>query len=320
MKLLNNKRQPLFNRSVMAYYPPGSTFKVINGLIGMQEGVLKPEYTYPCSMGYTIGRGVKCHNHWSPLNMVDAVQTSCNAYFCYVLRNILDNRKYGSVKKGMEQWTEYVRSFGFGRKLNSDFTNELNGNVPTAEFYNNRYRGSWNSLTVISLAIGQGELGCTPLQMANMAATIANRGHYYIPHVVKRVHNRDSIDRRFYEPHNTKVESQYFEPIVEGMYRAVNKPGGTAQNARVDGLEICGKTGTAQNPHGADHSTFMSFAPRNNPKIAISVYIENGRFGATIASPIASLITELYLTDTIKRPALVDYVKNMQINYPNYDR
>lgn len=320
MKLLNNKRQPLFNRAVMAYYPPGSTFKVVNGLIGMQEGVLQPEYTYPCNMGYTIGRGVKCHNHWSPLNLVDAVQTSCNAYFCYVLRNILDNRKYGSVKKGMAQWTEYVRSFGFGRKLNSDFTNELNGNVPTTEFYNDRYRGSWNSLTVISLAIGQGELGCTPLQMANMAATIANRGHYHIPHVVKRIHDRDSIDRRFYEPHYTKVKSQYFDPIVEGMYRAVNKPGGTAQNARVEGLEICGKTGTAQNPHGADHSTFMSFAPRNNPKIAISVYIENGRFGATIASPIASLITELYLTDTIKRPALIEYIKNMQINYPNYDR
>lgn len=320
MKLLNNKRHPLFNRAVMAKYPPGSTFKLVNGLIGMQEGVLRPEQLYPCHMGYTVGRGVKCHAHGSPLNMVEAVQTSCNAYFCFVFRNIVDNRKYGSVKKGFDVWAEYVRSFGYGRSLHSDFAGELNGYVPTSEFYNKRYRGSWNSLTTISLSIGQGELGCTPLQMANLAATVANRGYYYTPHVVKRIHDRDSIDRRFYERHTTMVDPKYFDPVVEGMWRAVNRDGGSGRIAQVEGLDICGKTGTAQNPHGADHSTFLCFAPRENPKIAVSVYVENGRFGATIAAPIASLIVEQYLTDTITRPALVDYVKNMQIYYPAYGK
>lgn len=318
MKLLGNKRQPLFNRAVMAGYPPGSTFKLVNGLIGQQEGVLQPEYTYPCHMGYTIGKGVKCHNHWSPLPLTDAVQTSCNAYFCYVFRNIIDNRKYSGVKEGLMVWEEYVRSMGFGRKLDTDFRGELNGKLPTSEYYNKKYNGSWNSLTVISLSIGQGEILCTPLQMANLAATVANRGHYYIPHVVKKIEGRDSIDRRFYEPHKTMVESKYYDPIVEGMYKAVNVPGGTAGRARVDGLDICGKTGTAQNPHGRDHSTFLCFAPRNNPKIAVSVYIENGGFGATVAVPIASLIVEQYLTDTVKRHDLVEYVKGQQIAYPHY--
>lgn len=320
MKLLNNKRKPLFNRAVMSGYPPGSTFKLVNGLIGLQEGVLQSNYLYPCSMGYNIGRGVKCHAHPSPIDLTSAVQMSCNAYFCYVFRNVIDNRKYGGVKNGFQVWNDYVHSFGYGQKLNSDFTGELNGNVPSVKFYNDRYRGSWNSLTVVSLSIGQGELGCTPLQMANLVATVANRGYYYIPHVVNKIAGRDSLDRRFYERHTTMVDSKHFDPIVEGMYRAVHNPGGTARVAYVEGLEICGKTGTAQNPHGADHSTFMCFAPRENPKIAVSVYIEHGRFGATIAAPIASLITELYLTDTIKRQNLVDHVKNMEISYPYYAR
>ena len=318
MKLLRDPRRPLYNRAVMSPYPPGSTFKVINGLIGLQEGVLTPGTTYPCHMGYTVGRGVKCHNHSSPLDLTGAVQNSCNAYFCYVLRNVVDNRKYGGIKNGFDVWADYVRSFGYGRKLGSDFLDERGGNVPSAEYYNKKYRGSWNSLTIISLSIGQGELGATPLQMANLAATVANRGHFRIPHVVKRIHDRDSIDARFYEEHYTKVDPKHFDPVVEGMWRAVHQPGGTAGIARVEGLDICGKTGTAQNPHGADHSTFMCFAPRNNPRIAVSVYVENGRFGATIAAPIASLITEQYLTDTITRPQLVDYVKNMQIAYPAY--
>ncbi len=320
MKLLNDKRRPLFNRAVMASYPPGSTFKLLNGLIGLEEGVLTPGQMYPCYGGYTIGRGVKCHNHWSPLDLRGAVQTSCNAYFCFVFRNIIDNRRYGDVKDGFEVWSDYVRSFGYGRKLDSDFKGELNGNVPTTAYYNRIYRERWNSLTVLSLSIGQGELGATPLQMANMSAIVANRGYYYPPHVVSRVYDRDSIEARFYQRHYTKVSPEHFDPIVEGMYRAVNVPGGTAGIAMVKGLDICGKTGTAQNPHGADHSTFMCFAPRNNPRIAVSVYVENGRFGATIAAPIASLITEQYLTDTIKRPDLVQYVKNMHISYPNYAR
>lgn len=319
MKLLNDPRRPLYNRAVMSPYPPGSTFKVLQGLIGLQEGVLVPEQTYPCHGGYPYGRGMKCHAHSSPRDLMGAIQTSCNAYFCYVFRNIIENKKYKNIEEGFDVWADYVRSFGYGRKLGSDFNGELNGNVPTSAFYDKVYRGRWNGLTVISLSIGQGEMGCTPLQMANMVATIANRGYYRIPHVVKRIHDRDSIDPRFYEKHYTKVNPRHFEPIVEGMYMAVNE-GGTGYVAMVPGLDICGKTGTAQNPHGRDNSTFFCFAPRNNPKIAVSVYIENGGFGATVAAPIASLLTEYYLTDTIKRPDLVERIKTMQIAYPYYEK
>ncbi len=318
MKMLYDKRKPLFNRAVMAYYPPGSTFKVINGLLGMQYGVVKPSDTYVCHGRYPIGRGVGCHNHTPVLDMAGATQHSCNAYFCYVYRDILDNGPKGNLRDNYEYWRKGVESFGFGRKLNSDFMGELGGIVRTADYFDRVYRKSWNSLTLISMSIGQGELGVTPLQMANLAATVANRGFYYIPHVIKEIEGQDSIDRRFYEKHMTVVDPKHFDCIVEGMYNGVHQPGGTGQVANVPGLAICGKTGTAQNPQGADHSTFMSFAPRNNPKIAVSVYIEHGRFGATAAAPIASLLIEKYLTDTITRPYLVDRVENMVINYPMY--
>lgn len=317
-KMSNDKTRPLFNRAVMANYPPGSTFKIVNGLIGMQEGIASYTDTHPCSGGYTIGRGVKCHNHWSPLNMIDATQTSCNAYFCYVFRDIIDNRKYKNIQEGFDVWHDYVQSFGFGRKLGSDFMGELSGNVPTAAYYDKRYAKRWNSLTVVSLSIGQGELGITPLQMANLSAIVANRGHYFVPHVVKKIEGQEGIDPKFTEKHFTKVDPKHFAPIVEGMYKAVNVPGGTASVAKIPGIDVCGKTGTAQNPQGADHSVFICFAPRENPKIAIAVYIEHGRFGATTAAPIASLLVEKYLTDTIKRPDLVERIKGMAINYPTY--
>lgn len=318
-KLVFDNRLPLFNRAVSARYPPGSTFKTVNGLIGMQLGVATKEDTHYCPGGYPIGRGVGCHPHYSPLDMAGATANSCNAYFCYVFRDILDRTRVAPTQAERYRiWQEYVNSFGFGRKLDSDFIGENSGLVPSAEFYNKKYRNSWNSLTVISLAIGQDALGCTPLQMANLAATIANRGYYYIPHVVKKIDGRDSIDRRFCEKQYTKVDPKHFESIVEGMYQAVNVAG-TGGIARVDGLDICGKTGTSQNQQGPDHSAFMSFAPRNNPKIALFVYVEHGRNGSTVSAPISSLLTEQYLTDTIKRPALVEYVKQMQINYPMYD-
>ncbi|MBO5464270.1 MAG: penicillin-binding protein 2 [Alistipes sp.] len=320
MKMLGNKRKPLFNRAVSAKYPPGSTFKLVQGLIGLQEGVLTPDRAYPCHGGYHVGRiSQKCHAHYSPLDLRNAVAHSCNAYFCYVFRDIIENRKYGSVKEGLDVWAEYVRSFGYGRKLDSDFIDEGSGYVPTRKLYDRNYNGSWNGLTVLSLSIGQGELGCTPLQMANLAATVANRGYYYIPHIVKAIEGRDSLDRRFYEKQYTKVDPKHFEPIAEGMWRGVNIPGGgTSNRAMIVGQDVCGKTGTAQNPHGRDHSTFLSFAPKDNPKIAISVYVEFGGFGATIALPIASLIEEMYLTDTIKRPELVEYVKNIPYNPRHY--
>ncbi len=319
-EMVRNKRRPMFNRAVRAKYPPGSTFKLVQGLIGLQEGVLKPSDRHICNQGYSAGRlKMRCHAHPSPLDLRFAVSTSCNAYFCYVFRDILDNPKYGSVKEGFDVWRKYVESFGFGRKLGSDFLGEGNGYVPDRAYYDRVYRGSWNSLTVLSLSIGQGELGCTPLQMANLAAIIANRGYYYIPHIVKKIEGQDSLDRRFYERHYTMVEPKYFEPIVEGMWRGVHVDG-TSRMARLDGWDVCGKTGTAQNPHGRDHSTFLSFAPKDNPKIAISVYVENGGFGVTTALPIASLLEEYYLTDTVKRPQLVEYIKNMKIYYPAYDR
>ena len=320
MKMLRNKRNPMFNRAVKGKYPPGSTFKLVQALIGLQEGVLHPSDRYPCRMGYTVGRlHVGCHAHESPADLRFAIATSCNAYFCYVFRDILENRKYGGVKNGYDVWKEYVESFGFGRKLGSDFLDEGNGYVPDRAYYDRIHNGYWKSLTVLSLSIGQGELGCTPLQMANLAAIVANRGYYYIPHIVRSVDGRDSLDRRFYERYYTKVDAKHFEPIVEGMWQGVNV-GGTSTAARLEGYDVCGKTGTAQNPRGKDHSTFLSFAPKDNPKIAISVYVENGGFGATVALPIASLLEELYLTDTIRRPELVKRIKDMKIYYPAYDR
>ena len=318
MKMLNDPKKPMFNRAVQSRYPPGSTFKLVQGLIGLQEGVLTPANAYPCHNGYSYGsKRMGCHPHASPLDLRNAVAQSCNAYFCYVFRNIIENRKFKDVKEGLDIWVEYVKSFGFGRKLDSDFLDEETGYVPTSERYNRVYRGSWNGHTVISLSIGQGELGCTPLQMANLAAIVANRGFYYIPHIVKAIEGQDSIDRRFYEKQYTKVDSKHFEPIIEGMWKGANVPGaGTSYRAYLPGWDVCGKTGTAQNPIGRDHSTFLSFAPKDNPKIAISVYVEHGGFGATAALPIASLLEELYLTDTITRPQLVEQIKNLPYALP----
>lgn len=319
MRMLRNKRRPLFNRAVKAKYPPGSTFKVVQGLIGLQEGVLRPSDLHECHRGYQVGRQrMACHSHASPLDLRFAVATSCNAYFCYVFRDILDNPRYEGVQEGFDVWKEYVHSFGFGRKLGSDFLDEGNGYVPDRAFYDRRYR-RWNSLTLLSLSIGQGELGCTPLQLANLAAIVANRGYYYIPHIVRAIEGRDSLDARFYQRHYTMVDPKHFEPIVDGMWRGVNVAG-TSTDAYLEGWDVCGKTGTAQNPHGKDHSTFLSFAPRNNPRIAISVYVENGGFGASAALPIASLLEEFYLTDSIRRPELFQRIKNMNIYYPSYDR
>ncbi|MBQ8366999.1 MAG: penicillin-binding protein 2 [Alistipes sp.] len=317
--MLHDQRQPQFNRAVKAKYPPGSTFKLVQGLIGLQEGTLRPGDRYPCNNGYTYGtRKMGCHPHKSPLDLRDAVAQSCNAYFCYVFKDMITNAKYGNVKEGVRVWNDYVYSFGFGRRLGTDLYGEGAGYVPTPEYYDRGYNGRWNWGTVLSCSIGQGEMGCTPLQMANLAAIVANRGYYYVPHLIKKIEGRDSIDRRFYERHYTMVDSVNFVPIVDGMWRSVNVSG-TSRTAYLEGLDVCGKTGTAQNPLGADHSTFLSFAPKDNPKIAISVYVEHGGFGSAIAVPIASLIEELYLTDTIRRPELLERVLNFQPNYKHYD-
>ena len=297
--------KPMFNRAVQASYPPGSVFKLVNGLIGLQEEVFTPNTQYPCSMGYHFGRNkLGCHAHKSPLNFEESIMMSCNAYYCYVLRNLLENPKYGSIDEAMDKWNEYVKSFGFGQKLGSDFPSELGGNIPDSKYYNRVYRkGGWKATTVISLSIGQGEIGCTPLHLANLCATIANRGFYYTPHIIKDSENV-TIDQKYKEKNYTMVDTTHFHKVIGGMYRAVNSgygSGGTASVAAVEGLDICGKTGTAQNPHGNDHSVFICFAPRDNPKIAVAAYVENGGFGATWAAPIASLLTEKYLNGEISK-------------------
>ena len=303
-EIAKNPRKPMFNRTVMASYPPGSVFKLVNGLIGLQEGVLKPENSYPCNHGFPYGgnRRLGCHGHASPLNLLSAIATSCNGYFCYVFRNILDNKAYKNTKEAFDKWREYVMSFGFGRKLGSDFPSELGGNIPTSDYYDRMYgEGRWRFQTIISLSIGQGEIGATPLQIANLAATMANRGYYYIPHIVKDSEGVE-IDPKFKERQYTMVDTSHFHTAVKGMYMAVNgggSAGGTAFSARIPGLDVCGKTGTAQNPHGKDNSVFICFAPKDDPKIAVAAYVENAGFGATWALPVASLMLEKYLKGEI---------------------
>jgi penicillin-binding protein 2 len=317
-EIASNPYKPMYNRAVQASYPPGSVFKLVNGLIGLEEGVLKPSYTYPCSQGYHFGAGHKlgCHAHKSPINMEESIMMSCNAYYCYVLKNILDNKKYANIAEAMDAWHEYVESFGFGRKLGSDFPAELAGSIPTSKTYNKSYgRGRWNSTTVISLSIGQGEILATPMHLANLCATIANRGHYYIPHIVKASEGVE-IDPRFTERQYTKVDTVHFTKLIRGMWRAVNSGagmGGTAWVAHIDSLDVCGKTGTAQNPRGADNSVFICFAPMDNPQIAIAAYVENGGFGATYAAPIASLMVEKYLTGSVKRTAMEERMKSADL-------
>lgn len=318
-RLAADPGRPMFNRTVQASYPPGSVFKLVNGLIGMQEGVLEPWYQYPCNKGYyyTKKRKLGCHGHRSPLKLDEAVMMSCNAYFCYVLKNILENPTYPSVDDAFDKWREYVLSFGFGHKLGSDFPSELGGNIPTSKLYDKRYgRGRWRTSNVISLSIGQGEIGATPLQIANLAAIMANRGYYYIPHIVKDSEGLE-IDAKYRERHYTMVDTSHFSKVIGGMWKAVNAApgeGGTAGLAAVPGLDICGKTGTAQNPHGADNSVFICFAPRENPKIAVVGYIENAGWGGSWACPLASLLIEKYLLGETTRPELEKRMMNTVFN------
>lgn len=307
---------PLLNRAIMSGYPPGSTFKTIMGLIGLQEGVISPSTSFPCNHGFHArGISVGCHSHSSPLSLAPSLANSCNAYYCFTLRSVLDNPAIGSPKIALEKWRTYLKNFGFGERLGSDFFNENRGFVPSSEYYDRIYNGSWGSLTVISLGIGQGELLVTPLQMANMTAAIANRGYFYTPHVIKEIEG-DSIPSRFNEKHFTGIDAEHFEPIVHGMYLAVNgEAGATARIARIPGIEVCGKTGTAQNPHGKDHAIFIAFAPKEDPKIAIAVYVENAGFGASTAAPIASLMIERYLKESIdpSRKWLEDRILNLNL-------
>ena len=293
MELSRDVWKPLLNRSIMGQYPPGSTFKTSQGLTYMTEGIITPTTQFPCHHGFNYrGLHVGCHGHASPVALVGALSTSCNSYFCWGLFQMMSNRRrYRNVQEAMNIWRDYMVSMGFGYKLGIDLPGEKRGLIPNASFYDKNYRGSWNGLTVISISIGQGEVNLTPLQIANLGATIANRGYYYVPHVVRKVKG-EPLDTLFTRRHYTKASRRAYDYVVAGMRASVL--GGTCRAANRADYEVCGKTGTAQN-RGQDHSVFMGFAPMNHPRIAIAVYVENGGFGADYGVPIGSLMMEQYL-------------------------
>lgn len=293
--LLNDPKMPLFDRAIMAAYPPGSTFKPTQGLIFQHEGVINLSTAYPCHRGFISGgMRVGCHGHGSPIPLKPALQTSCNAYFCWGLKHMLENRrKYGSTGNAFEVWKKHLVSMGYGYKTGVDLPSESRGFIPNKAYYDkNLGENRWTAYSIISDAIGQGEILATPLQIANLAATIANRGYYITPHVVRRI-DGVGVLKKSIERHETTIDKKYYAPIVEGMRMAVT--GGTCRGANIAGWEVCGKTGTAQNPHGRDHSAFMGFAPMTNPKIAVAVYVENAGFGATFGVPIGAVMMEQYL-------------------------
>ncbi len=301
--------KPLLNRSIMGQYPPGSTFKTTQALTFLNEGIITPSTAYPCSHGFVYkGLRVGCHGHASPLSLVPAISTSCNGYFCWGLYYMMSNRKkYPHVQDAMDTWRDYMVSMGFGYKLGIDLPGEKRGLIPNAQFYDKAYKESWNGLTIISIAIGQGEVNATPLQIANLAATIANRGYYYVPHVVRKVQG-EPLDTVFTRKHMSKASREAYETIVEGMRSAVER--GTCRSANRSDYEVCGKTGTAQN-RGHDHSVFMGFAPMNNPKIAVAVYVENGGWGADYGVPMGALIMEQYINGKLS-PGSEERATNFQ--------
>ena len=298
-RLINDPYEPLYDRAIMAAYPPGSTFKPTQGLIFRKEGIVELGTAYPCHGGYVnAGLRVGCHGHESPITLKPAIRTSCNAYFCWGFKNMIDRRKkYGSSANAFEVWKNYMVEQGYGYRLGIDLPGESRGFIPNSKFYNKIYgENRWSANTIISVSIGQGEVLATPLQIANLASTIANRGYYITPHVVKAI--KDTVmPEEYVKKHTPHIDRQYYEEVAEGMRMAVI--GGTCRMAKFGDYEVCGKTGTAQNPHGRDHSAFMGFAPMTNPKIAICVYVENAGFGATYGVPIGSLMMEKYLTGKI---------------------
>ena len=311
--LQRDKQKPLLNRAIMGVYPPGSTFKTAQALTFLQEGIIQPSTSFPCSHGFIYGGlRVGCHGHGSPLPLIPAIATSCNAYFCWGLYRMFGDKKYGSPQNALTVWKDHMVSQGFGYKLGTDLPGEKRGFIPNAGVYDKAYRGSWNGLTVISISIGQGEVLSTPLQMANLAATIANRGYFVTPHIVKDIQDAE-LDSTYRERRYTSIDRSYYEEIVEGMRAAVTGVTGSATcriaGTILPGVEVCGKTGTAQN-RGHDHSAFIGFAPMDKPKIAIAVYVENGGWGATYGVPYGALMMEQYLNGKLS-PASEERAEEM---------
>ena len=310
-RMYKDENKPLFDRSLLAEYPPGSTFKLLNALIGLQEDVIYAGTRFSCDQGWRFSPKLKigCHAHNSPLNLTESIAQSCNAYYCYTFRRIIE--KYPTAEEGYNNWRNHILSFGLGDFLNNDLYTGRKGRVPSVEFYNHQYgKKRWKAPTVISLSIGQDALVVSPIQMANMSAAIANRGHYYTPHIVRKINGEPLADSTYTIPKHTSIDKKHFKTIVNGMEKTFTSKRGTAKTARVKNIEICGKTGTAENPHGEDHSIFIAFAPKDNPQIAIAVYVENAGWGSTWAAPIASLMIEKYLTDQVSNTNLESFILN----------
>lgn len=295
--------KPLFDRGLLAEYPPGSPFKLVNALIGLQEGVIDVNSTFTCHHGFHYGRlHVACHCETNyPIALEIGISKSCNNYFCNVFKRIIE--KYPTSQEGMDRWSAHVKSFGLGKFLNNDLPTGRKGFVPTAEYYNRSFGyPNWKAVSTISLAIGQGELLVTPIQLANLGAVIANKGHYFTPHIVRKVGGEELVDTNFTKPKYTTIDEVHFDPVIEAMHKVFEE--GTARGSRIESIPMCGKTGTAENPHGQDHSIFIAFAPKDNPRIAMAIIVENGYWGSRWAAPIASLMMEKYLTGEITRPEL----------------
>jgi penicillin-binding protein 2 len=305
-KLNKDNSKPLFNRPIMATYPPGSIFKIVQSLIGLQEGVLTPNSTFACNTSL-----VACHNHPNPVNLFGAIRNSCNPYYHQAFRQIINREVSSNTFKdteiGLNAWREKVLKFGLGGPLGIDMSGEKGGDIPSSKLYDRIYgAGHWKYSTIYSLSIGQGEMTVTPLQMANLAAIFANKGYYYTPHLVKAIDgNKKLIPAKFQEKHSVGVDARHFDLIQDAMVEALY---GTATRAVMEDLVIAGKTGTAQNSQGEDHSVFIAFAPKDNPTIAIAVYVENAGWGGRAAASTASLLIEKYIRRTISRPELQDYV------------
>jgi penicillin-binding protein 2 len=300
-RLLTDPLKPFFDRTVMAKYPPGSIFKTVVALAGMQEGAINPEAGFNCPGGYLYaGRLYKCHHSGHLNNVVDAIAYSCNTYFMSKYRDVIDNFGYTNPDVGLDTFNTYLHQFGFGKQLGIDYPNESPGGFPTTAYYDKVYPkrlGGWRSPFIMSCGIGQGEIQLTTIQMANLAACIANKGYWYPPHLAKEFRDGTPIPAKFNEKHNVQVNRHFFDLVTEGMAACVNR--GTARACAIPTIQVCGKTGTSQNPHGDDHSVFFAFAPKDHPRIAIAVYVENAGWGSSYAAPIASLMIEKYMHDTI---------------------
>lgn len=299
--------KPLFDRALQAQYPPGSIYKIIQSLIALDEGVITTQTSFPCNKSL-----VGCHPHPTATDIEKAIQYSCNPYYYMVFRRMVERdldkkSRFRDAALGLAEWERYMKDFGVGQRLNIDLPSVKSGNLPGPAYYDRKYgKERWAFSTIYSVSIGQGEVLVAPLQMANFAAIFANKGWYIDPHVVRAIGHPDSVPEAYTQRHQTGVDPKWYDHIHEGMRRVVHEPGGTARQARIPGINMAGKTGTAENPHGKDHAVFIAFAPLEDPKIAIAVYVENSGFGGTWAAPIASLIIEQYLTDSIQRQDLMD--------------